>query len=207
MKTNKFELFFVNLFDLLIGKIISVKIAESEEKMRTELKLTAQGYKEHAEGLENDVTNLQLLLTPKKAKEILDPSLSEIEGKGLKIRMKTFMSDADMKTFYINLPCWIDGRPDFHIEFPFVDTVQYYESNNSKSGSSEYSCKPSESMQKFIKVIFATNCVSEIKAKSAFEIIVTKPGSLTWNDVTDKINGAIASLFPEVVKEENTSSK
>jgi hypothetical protein len=208
VKNNRIKLFFANLFDLLIGKIISVKITESEEKMRNELNLTAQCYKEYAEGLENDVTDLQLLLTPKKVKEILDPSLHEIEEKGLKIRMKTFMSDHDMKTFYVNSPCWTDGRPDFHICFPFVDMVWSYARNSSNGGRNEYAEKPSESIKKFITTVFATNCVSEISANSAFEFILKKPGSLNWDEAIPKINEAIASLFPDKIKEtENENEK
>lgn len=194
------KLFFVNLFDLLIGKIISVKIAESEEKIKKELELIKQSYEELVDPLSKSVTDMEILLTPKKVREILDPSLCEIEEKGLKIRMKNFMSNPDMKTFYTNLPCWVDGRADFHVNFPFNDSIAYYSRDCGKNGQGEYWWQPSKSQKKFVEKLFATNCVAGISTTSAFEILITKPGSLTWGDVTDKINEAIASLFPDITK-------
>jgi len=193
-KMESIKLFFVNVFDLFLKKIISAKITESKKEIKNVelVELTEQSCNEPVKNL----------LTPKKVREVLDPSLREIKEKGLKIRMKNFMSIPDMKTFYTNLPCWVDGRADFHVNFPFNDSVSYYSRDCGKNGQGEYWWKPSKSIKKFVETLFATNCVAGISTTSAFEFFITKPGSLTWDDVTDKINEAIASLFPDITNKE-----
>lgn len=207
MKTNRIKLFFVNLFDLLIGKIISVKIAESEKKIRHDLELTEQSYRELVNPLSDSVGEMEILLTPKKAEEMLDPSLYKIEEKGLVIRV-TDGYDKDRKYFHPSLPCWKDGNSEFiaksPLDSPHGKFITCYSNYNDKGNRSRYTEKATISTVKFIEALFSTNCVAEIETDSAFKFRITKPGSLNWDEAIPKINNAIASLFPG--KEENQTS-
>lgn len=137
-------------------------------------------------------------LTPKKAKEILDPNLYELGG-NLKIRITLATYSKDHATMHISHPCWDDGRPGFRARTPLTNNSVEYYNDQGKTGS-WYFTEATPSCQAFIKKMFLTNSVSEISGDSAFQIQITKPGSLSWEEVIPKLNKAISEHIKDIKK-------
>lgn len=194
MKTNKFNLFFVNLFDLLIGKIISVKIAESEKKIGEAMKLQMQDYQKLIDPLSNAVSDIEKGLTPEKIKEVSDPSLVTSPDGRFKIRVEKH-PNRDRASFHTSMPLISDG-PSLTL-FDFPDT---------KGENHEVT----DEMRKIVESIFKTNACTSLSLQG-FEIGIGKSPALKWNDISPMVieilfkhlNQKYSALAPEQAKERN----
>ena len=175
MKATKIKLFFVNLFDGLIGKIIEVKISASEKKMRDAMELQVQGYKELIEPLANSVSEIESKLTPEKVQEVSDPSLKVSPDGRFKVRIEKH-PNMDVRSFHTSTPLFTEGSSLDLFDFPFVSYKM---------------SEMAEDRKKMVEKLYETNlCVKT--SLHPFEIGFSKSPASSWNEITPKI---IAIIF------------
>ncbi len=129
-----------------------------------------------------DLCNITIFRFPKKAFVI------RTEGK----------NEKDKKTFHTSLPCWENSYHDLLVKYPYNEEVR-----NNTNGNY---LRAEGSAKKFIEAVLKTKCVAIISAENAYKFTITKPGSLTWEEVIPKVNKALVSLFEDIKEEEKTAS-
>ncbi len=191
-KKNIFQTALLKIFDLFFGRIIEEKIKNGLETIPIKGfygdEMSTQRW---IETIGDELAKINSKLTPERTRKITSPYLIEFSEKKLKILTEKIKREKDEKIFHTSLPCWENGLQEMWAKFPLLE---YIESNN----SSKPKVEATGSIKTFVETIFATNCVAQIVSENAFHFKLTKPGSLTWDEVMPKITEAIASLFPDV---------
>ncbi len=134
-----------------------------------------------------------------KEKDVLNRSV--FPKKGLTVRLMKDSSDKDLVTIHLSIPAWKDTLQDFDVNFPYTGFVKSL--NFERLRVVNHVTPVHSDIDKFVKAIFKTNCISGIRADSPFKIKMYKSGALSWDEVTPKLYEALESVFPDLEKPES----